>query len=158
MIIPETYKFNYAENHKFIPDPEMREQGLRELSISCMMSRRVYGYEYIGNTNRLVITPLTDKCFRTIFLSLHYGYGTMLTGPVGTGKTETTKELAKGLGKMCFTFACSNTLTSDAMLKFFKGFISGGSWASFDEFNRLDVSVLAVLTQTIYTMNQALRE
>ena len=115
-----------------------------------------YGFEYQGVADRLVQTPLTDRCYLTLTQALHGRMGANPFGPAGTGKTETVKMLGAQLGRFVLVFNCDKSFDYASMGRIFAGLCQVGAWGCFDEFNRLEERILSAVSQQILTIQRGL--
>lgn len=131
---------------------------LQRLKIKMANAALDYGYEYLGVAERLVRTPLTDRCFLTLTQALCQRLGGSPYGPAGTGKTESVKALGVQLGRFTLVFCCDDTFDFQAMGRIFLGICQVGAWGCFDEFNRLEERILSAVSQQVQNIQLGLRK
>lgn len=85
------------------------------------------------------------------------GLGGNPYGPAGTGKTESVKALGQHLGRQVLVFNCDESIDVQSMTRILIGLVKCGSWGCFDEFNRLQLDVLSVLSSQIQDIQNGIR-
>ena len=97
--------FNWLIHMRFYWHPKEPDL-LKKLAIEMSNATFHYGFEYLGVSEKLVQTPLTDRCYLTLTQALHMRLGGNPFGPAGTGKTESVKALGAQLGNFVLVFNC----------------------------------------------------
>ena len=150
-----TDDFSWLYQMRYYYKPQ-EENVMEKLQVVVANAHFSYGFEYLGVGNRLVQTPLTDRCYLTLTQALHFRLGGNPFGPAGTGKTESVKQLGAQLGRFVLVFNCDESFDFQAMGRIFRGLCQVGAWGCFDEFNRLEERILSAVSQQILSIQTGL--
>ncbi|KAI5123747.1 hypothetical protein M0805_000339 [Coniferiporia weirii] len=153
--VSDSKAFAWLYQMRFYLDRSI-ENPLDRLAIRVANASFPYGWEYLGVPDRLVQTPLTDRCYLTLTQALDSQLGGSPFGPAGTGKTESVKALGVQLGRFVLVFCCDETFDFQAMGRIFVGLCQVGAWGCFDEFNRLEERILSAVSQQVQSIQQGL--
>ena len=145
--IKDANSFDWQKQIRF--DWKYEEDHLVAIMMDTPM---VYQNEFFGCKERLVITPLTSRCYITIFQALSMHLGVANFGPAGTGKTMAIKDVGRTLGKYVVIFNCSNQLGVGGLSKILKGVAMTGCWGCFDDFSRVEFDAISVAAQQMSTI------
>ncbi|CAL5997617.1 Dynein_heavy chain [Hexamita inflata] len=153
-----TQLINEPTNKKWLWNKEMkcRVHNSSDIYFVALDTFLPYTFEYQGLPQKLIHTPLTDRCYSTLISALSCGKSSNPQGPAGTGKTETVKAFAAKLARPCIVFNCDSAIDRENLSRILVGIVLSGSMGCFDEVNRLSPAVLSAVSTDIENIQRAI--
>ncbi|XP_053593840.1 dynein axonemal heavy chain 7-like [Microplitis demolitor] len=134
---------------------QMRFYWQENIKVHMVNASKHYGYEfYTTDYPSLINTPLTDRCYRSIFEADRHHFFGALVGSAATGKVQTIKSLSRALATQFHLINCTKELTFDRLYKIFKGLIACGVWVCFKDINASALSILSPALDKMYSISQ----
>ena len=118
--------------------------------------KRAYGSKYIGFAERLVITPLTDKCFLSITNIVESNSFACIVGNNGAGKLHTTTALAQEWGLDVMTFDCASIRSVSDLVRIVRAHLGSGLWGNYAHLSTLPSELLSVFLTIFSAVHVAL--
>jgi dynein heavy chain len=147
--------FDWISQLRYYIDKEPDDE--EDCIVRHLESRVNYGFEYLGNCDRICVTPSTERCFLTLNSALQNFKVGCVQGPAGVGKTETVKEFGKAFGKIVMVFNCvANNMGCDELSRIFYGLCQSGAWGCFDQFDSFEANILSIAASHIAAISTAL--
>lgn len=121
-----------------------------------MTSAMEYGFEYTGTSHdRLIMNPLTLRCFQSLIVAASEPYATVVSGRSGVGKSATIHSLAHTMAKFFYNEICHANSSIEQVTQVLNGTLRIGGWVCFDNMDQLPTNVLALVAQLCFTIAES---
>jgi len=120
--------------------------------LETVLYKSPHTFEFMGCRKRLVCTAQTNKCYLFMMHAVASQQVACLTGPSGSGKSETILELGRMLGRFVLQFNCSAEVGYSSISNVVSGLTKSGTWVCFDDMGRLVPGLLSVMAQQLLSV------
>ena len=132
--------------------------GVSPLQVCQAQIKMDYGMHYRGYCDRLVVTPLTDKCFLAITFCMRNGQIPFLSGQHGVGKSSFVNYLTYELGYETLNYDCRILGSMASLFNYFRAALgcTNGIWMTISNADCLSQNVYAGLLSVLSSVQLSL--
>ena len=117
-----------------------------------------YGFHYNGVCNRLILNPLTDKCFLNIITTFQMNRIPSVNGFASSGKKSMISALIYEIGADSYSMDCSAHLECSEISSCLKAVLGSGLWLNFYNVEKLGVYMSSFLYTILSSIQNSLRK